>query len=278
MALDRNNINEALDAYGYLERGRKLYAPGSVQTYALPAYNICIMAIQRALDYVINNGYDSKAATDSLKKGVKTAYSILSLRNTDAGGSKFRSLAAAADEINRTAPQGSNSLGLNLRVNDCVKSTADALKAMKKDADTVDEIEYRKINEQYLQRASYAGYDQWQNTIKAVMKDVASTLNDIKESLTLVVDNSSVAGLQTAARIIDCIKVWRDVSVYAYLMLEPSMADALHEADRIAKGWSVRYSGVSKNKTNPRADDSQVLGLSSWQSDQMQMYLDASRI
>ncbi len=278
MALDRDNINEALAAYGYLERGRKLYSPASVQTYALPAYNICIMAIQKSLDYIINNGFDSKTANDCLKKGVKTAYSILALRNTDAGGSKFRNLSATADELNRSAPQSSNSLGMNLRVNDCVKGTVEALKAMKEDMNNVDEAEYVKINEQYLQRASYAPFEQWQDTVKAVVKDVTKTLNDIKESLTHVVDNSSQAALQTASAIIEDIKVWRNVAVYSNLMLDPSMADALHDASSIAKDWSVRYYGVSKNKMNPRADDSQVLALSSWQGDQMQLYLDAYKL
>ncbi|MCD8307349.1 MAG: hypothetical protein LUD51_03865 [Clostridia bacterium] len=276
MALDRNNINEALAAYGCLERGRKLYAPNMVQTYALPAYNICIMAIQKSLDYIINNGYDSKAANDVLKRGVKTAYSILALRNTDSGGSKFRNLSSTADELNRTAPQSANSLGLNLRVNDCIKGTMDAAKALMRDMNDVDEAGYKKINEQYMQRASYPGFDQWQETVKAAMKDVICTLNDIKESLTHVVDNSSQAGLQTAYQIIEYIKLWRNVAVYANLMLETSMADALHEADRIAKEWSVRYAGVSKNKANPRAEDAQVLALESWRGDAMQLYVDAA--
>ncbi|MCD8287119.1 MAG: hypothetical protein LUD50_07850 [Clostridia bacterium] len=278
MALDRDNLNDALAAYGYLERGRKLYSPASVQTYALPAYNICIMAIQKSLDYIINNGYDNKAANDTLKKGVKTAYSILALKNTESGGSKFRNLAADADQLNRQAPQSSNSLGLNLKVNDCLKNTMDALKAMKEDMNDVDEAEYEKINRQYLQRTSYAGFEQWGETVKAVVRDVTKTLNDIKESLTHVVDNSSAAALQTATEIINCICIWRDVSVYSYLMLEPSMADALHEAAGIARDWSVRYAGVSRNlKVNPRADDSQLLPLGVWQGDQTQMYLDASR-
>ncbi len=280
MALERNRLNDALAANGYLDRGRKLYAPASVQGYALPEYNRCIYVVSLALEYIINNGPESsKQIADLLKKSVKTAYGFLALKNTEMGGSKYTSLVKQTDDYYaHGCPQDAQSLGLAVAVNKCVKSSTEAIIAMDKDIDSVDEAEYEKINEEYLGRLSYAGIDQWRENVKAVIKDARKTLTDIKADLVEVVDNSSVLALGDAQSIVERIKVWRDVSIYSYLMLEATMTDALHDAKRIADDWAARLLGVSKKKNNPRADDAAVAALNSWDTDQTQRYLNASKV